>query len=366
MKALYRNLATALLAVASYGSLAASPQPLPALNIDIRQTSVSGISSGGFMAVQLQVAHSAIIKGAGIVAGGPFYCSQNDVLTATTLCSCTGAPLLKCEVTPASAQVATLASTTRTFFARHLIDNPSNIAAQRVITISGGKDPLVPAPITRQLQQYYQDMGLPATNFSAVALAGAGHTMPTRNYGSSCALTDSPYIGKCRFDSSKEILSWIYGPLVPRSGSKAAGRFIEFDQKPYIPEDSASPFGWGNGLDNSGWVYVPDSCAKGEPCRVHIALHGCKQGQSYLPLKAPPGGGLYYGTTFVKHTGYDQWADNNHLVVLFPQAVSIPMKNPNGCWDWWGYTDEHYADQKGVQIRSIRAMVERLGAGARL
>ena len=36
----------------------------------------------------------------------------------------------------------------------------------------------------------------------------------------------------------------------------------------------------------------------------HIALHGCKQGQSFLPLKPPPGGGLYYGTTFVRNAGY--------------------------------------------------------------
>ena len=57
-----------LLAVAT-ASMAAPPPPLPALNIAIEDTSVSGISSGAFMSVQMQVAHSAIIRGAGIVAG---------------------------------------------------------------------------------------------------------------------------------------------------------------------------------------------------------------------------------------------------------------------------------------------------------
>ena len=57
-----------LLGVAT-ASLAAPPPALPALNIAIEDTSVSGISSGGFMSVQMQVAHSAIIRGAGIVAG---------------------------------------------------------------------------------------------------------------------------------------------------------------------------------------------------------------------------------------------------------------------------------------------------------
>jgi len=39
------------------------------LNIDKTQISVSGISSGGFMAHQFHVAHSSNVMGAGIVAG---------------------------------------------------------------------------------------------------------------------------------------------------------------------------------------------------------------------------------------------------------------------------------------------------------
>jgi len=51
--------------------------------------------------------------------------------------------------------------------------------------------------------------------------------------------------------------------------------------------------------------------------------------------------------------------------VLFPQAVSIPWKNPNGCWDWWGFTDADYATRDGIQIRSVRAMIEHLASGRR-
>ncbi|MEA3114493.1 MAG: hypothetical protein QOG58_4292, partial [Caballeronia sp.] len=50
--------------------------------------------------------------------------------------------------------------------------------------------------------------------------------------------------------------------------------------------------------------------------------------------------------------------------VLFPQAVSIPGLNPDGCWDWWGYTGQHFADQQGVQLRTIRNMIDRLVSGA--
>ena len=60
---------------------------LPALNIDTTQTTVSGLSSGGFMAVQLHVAYSATFKkGAGVVAGGPFYCAEGSVINATGRC----------------------------------------------------------------------------------------------------------------------------------------------------------------------------------------------------------------------------------------------------------------------------------------
>jgi hypothetical protein len=51
---------------------------LPAYNAAIGESSISGISSGAFMAVQFGTAWSSIIKGVGVVAGGPFYCAQAD------------------------------------------------------------------------------------------------------------------------------------------------------------------------------------------------------------------------------------------------------------------------------------------------
>ncbi len=34
------------------------------------------------------------------------------------------------------------------------------------------------------------------------------------------------------------------------------------------------------------------------------------------------------------------------------------MFNPNGCWDWWGYTNDDYANRKGPQIVGMAAIVE--------
>jgi hypothetical protein len=50
-------------------------QKLPTLpHMDRTAVTVSGLSSGGFFAHQFHVAFSSLVKGAGILAGGPYGC----------------------------------------------------------------------------------------------------------------------------------------------------------------------------------------------------------------------------------------------------------------------------------------------------
>jgi poly(3-hydroxybutyrate) depolymerase len=47
------------------------------------------------------------------------------------------------------------------------------------------------------------------------------------------------------------------------------------------------------------------------------------------------------GNDFYTYGGYNEWAESNNIIVVYPQAVKsefMPM-NPSGCFDWWGYTD---------------------------
>lgn len=37
-------------------------------------------------------------------------------------------------------------------------------------------------------------------------------------------------------------------------------------------------------------------------------------------------------------------------------AMFAPL-NPQGCWNWWGYTDRYYATQEGQQIKAIHTMI---------
>ena len=81
-----------IVSLAPAGALAQAVQSLPAFDVDIAQSSVSGLSAGGYMAMQFEVAFSSILKGAGIIAGGPYYCAQGNQTTATSVCTPSSCP----------------------------------------------------------------------------------------------------------------------------------------------------------------------------------------------------------------------------------------------------------------------------------
>ena len=108
-------------------------------------------------------------------------------------------------------------------------------------------------------------------------------------------------------------------------------------------------------MGDEGYVFVPAACEQGAPCRLHIALHGCKQDAGTI------------GRLFIEQTGYNAWADANRIIVLYPQAKVSPFApfNPSGCWDWWSYIDhdDGYVTKAGLQIAAIKAMLDALTAG---
>src|SRR5271156_5638937 len=50
---------------------------LQGYNVEKNQNSISGLSSGAFMTVQLHLAHSMSFIGAGVIAGGPYRCVES-------------------------------------------------------------------------------------------------------------------------------------------------------------------------------------------------------------------------------------------------------------------------------------------------
>ncbi len=118
-----------LLAFILFACSSAKPKSLPAFNVDLNETSVSGVSSGAFMAVQFEVAHSAIVRGAGIIAGGPYFCARNDIKRAATICTCT---IIPCGVEAGGTDVRFLVQKTRDSAAGGGIDPASYLSNHRV------------------------------------------------------------------------------------------------------------------------------------------------------------------------------------------------------------------------------------------
>jgi hypothetical protein len=75
---------TNLALVAGLVAQSALADPLGSYNVDPTLVSVSGLSSGGYMAGQLGVAYSGTFQtGFGVFAAGPFDCARNQYVSVT-------------------------------------------------------------------------------------------------------------------------------------------------------------------------------------------------------------------------------------------------------------------------------------------
>lgn len=320
---------------------AAVAQSLPALNIDRGAIAVSGVSSGGYMAVQMHVAHSRTFAGVGSIAGGPYYCAENTLAVALTRCM---APDVHDEPDPLR-----LAWITRRFADEGRIDPVDGLHGDRVWVFSSPGDTVVRQRVSDRLVDYYRQFVDPA-RIEHVRDVGGEHSMPTDGFGFPCTYKGSStragdhFINDCAYDAAGAMLAHLQGRL-RRPANPADSSLIAFDQAQY----AASPT--VHGLGALGYAYVPAACATGARCGLHVAFHGCLQGASRI------------GETFVRHAGYNRWAEGNRIVVLYPQASPTPQQgNGNGCWDWWGYDDAQYMQRDGRQVQAVMRMVDRLAS----
>jgi predicted esterase len=113
---------------------------LPKVNLDINETTVSGLSSGAFMAVQLHFAYSNNIKGAAVFAGGPYYCAQGQM---------TGA-MINCMSMPMAISVPSLISSAKSHASSGLIDSLENLKSSKVYLFSGKSDSVVKQDVQKK------------------------------------------------------------------------------------------------------------------------------------------------------------------------------------------------------------------------
>lgn len=300
----------------------------------VSDVTVSGLSSGAYMAVQMHIAYSSVVNGSAVFAGGPYYCAEGNLMNAEYKCMKTmnGLP-----------DVTRLIGLTNDFALSGKIDKVENLKDDRVYLFSGTADTVVKSDVMHSLQSYYNVYVQPY-NIVADFNVKAEHCLPTLNYGEACATLGSPYIGKCGFDGAGVALKTLYGDLTDAT-TAVTKNLMTFSQKEFIKTT-------GTSLADTGYIYVPTACQSGSTCHLHVAFHGCEQTQDLI------------GNEYADKTGFNTWAEANNIIVLYPYAkrsMSMPS-NPNGCWDWWGYTDKHYGNQDGVQMQFVRNLIKEVSS----
>lgn len=174
------------------------------LEIDKSAISVSGISSGAFMAHQFHVAHSAHIMGVGVVAGGPYYCAEGNITDAISKCS--EFMVLTCQqqlrYAPFGTSICSLNYTgPRTdddavavagaSFAEAqrlsgiLIDDVAGLSKAKVYLFRGEADKIVPLGVMQSVYHFYVDKDKADVNPASVAFNDTftvRHSMVTDNF----------------------------------------------------------------------------------------------------------------------------------------------------------------------------------------
>lgn len=290
-----------------------------------RRVTVSGMSSGGYAAVQAHVALSGTISGAAAVAAGPYHCAEGNLVYALGRC-----------ISGDALDVAPLVEATRSRASAGSIDAVNSLSNDRVWLFHGEADPVVNVAVTEALRDFYASF-LPREAIVLVADIPVTHGWPTMVKGVACGEMGGDYINACDYDAAGELLQQLYGPL-SQPTTAHEGSLQVLDQASVIPE--------GGNFADSGFAYVPRACnnRSGE-CRLHLALHGCRQGKEFIEDR------------FARMSGLNEWAESNQIIVLYPQ-VNKSLMNPQGCWDWWGYSGADYDQRSGKQIAGIAALIE--------
>ncbi len=299
-------------------------------NIDTKAITLSGLSSGGYMATQFHLAHADIVSGVGVMAAGPYNCARGSIATAFAECIDKAPEQYPKEIfSPFDEKLA----------------SQNDMKDDKVWLFHGNLDTRIHADVAEGLFKQYSEW-TQAENLIYVNDKPIAHVFPTDRIGDNCKTSESPFIGDCGYDAAGELLHHIIGSLQPKVSqqqSLAQGKLIKFEQAKLT---SLS----GSGLNENGFVYLPDTCKDGNVCQLHVSFHGCNQSIDNVQ------------DSYAKSTGLNQWAASNRMIVLYPQVEksSLMPMNPQACWDWWGYTDSNYANKEGKQITAIYNMVQGL------
>jgi len=224
------------------------------------------------------------------------------------------------------------------------IDPPKEgLQHDRVWMFTGEKDTEVKPGVVDKTHEFY-DHWVEKEDSHLIGTYPASHAWVTDKFGNDCDFFGTPYINNCHVDAAGEMLQFLFENRLVNRTTAQASSIVSFSQKLYTPIKITPA---DISLGPTGMAYIPAKCTSGSECKLHIAFHGCEQDLGTI------------GDALVQHSGLNEWAEANDMVVLYPQAAisNVTPYNPKGCWDWWGYTLPDYATQIAPQIDTIKNMI---------
>ena len=377
--------------------------------IDEGLISVSGVSSGAFMAQQLHVAYSDLFSGMGSVAGGPYYCAKNMPpssidrikrqcmlgfgadMTGTTYINKAQQLSDEGKIAPisnlkndrvfifnsqADQVINPLLGNVSRIFYKNFVDSPyKNLKAWAYIPSFGPFYPVAHGmPTTQAIYDKYENMGDLATP------CAPSNSQMYSWFPNQLMRGNDPWIYHCKFggmqgyDLGKDILEHLYGRLSNKTSFRAENLY-RFKQLPFVEGLASDEALNDKGIGSNGFLYVPQGCKGGEQsCRLHVALHGCQQFPEWRftgKIGSSVGGKkVQFGDLFYRYV-YNDLAEANNIVMLYPQAHNIGVEesdtNPYGCWAFWAMSDdevETYYTREGREMKMIANMVNALKNGS--
>ncbi|MBL7544717.1 MAG: PHB depolymerase [Bdellovibrionaceae bacterium] len=284
------------------------------------------------MAVQLHVALSTVFRGAASVAGGVYWCSEGNSLTAQ----------VKCMQNPSALKVDTYVKKAQAEAQAGTIEKLANLKRSKIYIFASPKDGVIKHESSDRLYEFYSQF-VPQNQIVYQNQIAAAHSWVTKDYGNECDVQALPWLNNCKYDMAGDILKHLYGPL-------NANRTIRNDMRSQIYAYDQTEFQSQNSaLFDYGYIFIPTNCGTRRAlCKLHVALHGCQMNPDHVRDQ------------FAVHSGLNSWAEANNIVVLYPQAQKVPQVNPYACWDWFGFTGKDFANRNGSQIIAIQKMVYRL------
>lgn len=304
---------------------------IPALAQSESKITISGISSGGFMASQMATTYSSQISGVGTVAGGFFYCAKNHMqekiaegrknifLGSRNLFLFEASPKFYGDaligpvtpfrnqtkdqqqwVTPSVANptyesvavcmqnpvLATLPEL-QEFAQKGLIDSPENLRSQQAYIYQGDLDTVVNPQMGKRMVDFYTANQVPTEQIKKKTLPG-GHNFPTDKLNlNDCQNQSMPYVSSCEYNLAEDMLQHLLKRKLSRSETPSLENLYRIDQNLQPQNENLPQKDWKSpapSLAAYGYLYAGQACLENPSnCDVHVALHGCEMSDSYDP-----------------------------------------------------------------------------------